>query len=297
MLNRYACLVFVLFGLGLIGCQEFMTPVQLPGGGSGAQAQAGAPASAQVAMISIPFDPSLPNSMVTVEPFQTAAQDITSGGNTTPQAPNQSFYYSSYGHNEQGFDRPERGSSSPILNDRTGVGVAVQLLSTLARVGNITVIDYETYRGNPGVYPNIYVIKGTVTEFSETAEAQDQKKGFTTLPGGMILHDIGQAVGSGALSLAGNLTTHSNVASQETATNRKGMVGLDIQIVRSGGVIITSFPCQGTFVTQSATKANTALGFGMSSSAYQASAIGQAQRAALNDAATQISSALRTRGR
>jgi hypothetical protein len=177
------------------------------------------------------------------------------------------------------------------------MGISAQLLSTLSRVGNITVVDYEAYRSNPDRFKRIYVIKGTVTEFSETAEAQDQKKSFSTLPGGMVASDIGSAVGSLWMKTVGRIATHSNVASQETATNRKGMVGLDIQIMEPGGVILSSFPCQGTFVTQSATKANTIMGVGMSSSAYQASAIGQAQRAALNDAAKQIFSALQEKSK
>ena len=215
-------------------------------------------------------DPSLPNFMVTVEPFQTAAQDIRSGGADSPQP----------------------------LDDRLGIGVATQLLSTLSRVGNISVIDHETYRSNPDRWPNIYLIKGVITEYAETNEAAEQKKDFSLGPIGQIANTVGNAVGSRVLSLAGVVAVQAGVSSEQTAGQRKGSVGLDIQVIGAGnGQILSSFPCQGTFVTQSATKANTALGFGMSSSAYQSSAIGQAQRAALNDAATQISSALRMRGR
>lgn len=279
----------------LSACAEMNRPIELPK--AGAQAQAGAPASAQVALISIPTDASLPNFTVTVEPFQVAAQDIRSGGGATPLAPNRSFYYSRWG-NQQSVDRPESNSPQPMLDDRLGVGIAVQLLSTLSRVGNITVIDYETYRSNPGQFRNIYLIKGTITEFAETNEASDQKKSFTTLPGGMVVSDIGRAVGSNALSLIGTVAMHSDITTQQTATQKKGSVGLDIQVVNTGsGQIISSFPSQGTFTTQSATKENSVLGYSVSSAAYQASAIGQAQRVALNDATSQIFDTLKQKGR
>jgi len=280
--------------LGILACAEMNTPIQLSAGG--AKANAGAPESAQVATISIPTDSSLPNFKVTVEPFQVAAQDIRSGGNTTPMAPNRSFYYSR-GYNMQNVDRPEQNSMSQPLDDRIGTGVASQLLSTLSRVGNISVIDYETYRRDPERFRNIYVIKGTITEFAETNEANDQKRSFSSLPGGLVARDIGGAVGSRFLSTLGLLAMHSDVTKQDTATQRKGSVTIDLQVITEGGVILSSFPCQGTFTTQSATKENSVLGYSVSSSAYQASALGGAQRAALNDAATQIFNTLKQKGR
>lgn len=289
---RLCCFVLTaIFGLGLVSCADFMTPVAL--NGTSAQAQAGAPTAAQVSILSLPFDPATPIFTVTVEPFQTAAQGIVSGGNTVPTAPNQSYFYSN-SLNMQSFDRPQSHSQTPAISDRVGFGVAAQLLTTLSRVGNLRVIDYETFRATPSAYANLYVIKGTVTEFSETAEAQDNKQGFSTLPLGKVAGDIGRAAGAPGLSLFGSLASHSNVASQDTATSRRGMVGLDLQVIQpKTGQIITSFPCQGTFVTKSATRINTAFGYQQSNADYQASALGQAQRAALNTAATQILAALK----
>jgi len=274
-----------------------MSPVQLPV--AGAQASAGAPVSAQGEIVSIPADPSLPNFTVTVQPFQVAAQDIRSGGGNIPMAPNRSFFYSR-GYNSQSVDRPESSSPAPQLDDRLGTGVARQLLSALSRVGNISVIDYEIYRSKkPEQFRNnIYLIKGMITEFAETNEAADQKKSFTTLPAGMVVNDIGNMAGLPALSGLGRVAMHLDVTSQKTLTQRKGMVGLDIQVIdASSGQILSSFPCQGTFITQSGTKESSAMGYSASNAAYQASAIGQAQRAALNEAATQIFNTLKQKGR
>ena len=285
--------------LVLASCAEFNQPVQLPS--AGAQANVGAPISAQVAILSIPADLSLPNFKVTVEPFQTAASGITSGGGAAPLAPNEQISYT--GHH-QGYDRPIAPIGVPgamPLDDRIGIGVASQLLSTLSNVGNITVIDYQAYRQNPDRYqndkPGVFIIKGTVTEFNETSELADQKKAFSGNSIGNVAGTIGRGIGSDALSMIGRLVVDTNTSTNNTMTKRRGVVGLDIQVVNGDGVMLSSFPCSGTFTTISATKAAGTMGFNQSSSAYQTSAIGQAQRVALNDAAEKILASLKQRGR
>ncbi|MEX0918737.1 MAG: hypothetical protein WDZ85_02100 [Candidatus Paceibacterota bacterium] len=265
---------------------------KLLGDGREVAAQTGANPQSQVELISIPADPSKPTFYVTVEePFVMAAQDITSGGGITPGAPEQSYFISNWLIATQ-MHHPQAISPSAPLSEKLGYGMAAQLTSVLTRIGNLAVIDYPTYRDNPGRYPEIFVIRGTVTEFTETDGLDEQKKGFDTKIAGRVLSIIG---GGRGLGQAGNLISSANVGQKKIITNRTGVVGLDIQLIQTAtGRVMRSTPCQGTFTTQSATEIQHGLGFSESQSEYQASALNQASRAALNQAATEIWQALAT---
>jgi len=262
---------------------------KLLGGGHEAAAQTGASPQSQVELVSIPADSSKPTFDVTVEePFMMAAQDITSGGGVVPGAPDQSYFISSWLVATQ-MHQPQSISPSAPPSEKLGYGIAAQLTSVLTRVGNLAVIDYPTYRDNSGRYPEIFVIRGTVTEFTETDGLNEQKKGFDTKIPGRLLGVLGQMVGKPGLSNAGSLASQSNVGNKKTITTRTGVVGLDVQLVQvATGRVMRSIPCQGTFTTQSATQIQTGFGFSESQAEYQASALNQASRAALNQVATEI---------
>src|SRR3989338_5115133 len=140
-----------------------------------AQAAASRPISTEVEPTSIPFDPALPVWVVTVEPFVMGASGVTSGtgwsGGVTIVAP--------------GAIQPIAPSTGlAILNpgEQIGPGVAAQLVSALQKVGNVAVIDYAVYIRDPGkIAANLkngeqgpFLIKGAVTEFSETADVSGQ---------------------------------------------------------------------------------------------------------------------------
>jgi curli biogenesis system outer membrane secretion channel CsgG len=74
---------------------------------------------------------------------------------------------------------------------------------------------------------------------------------------------------------------------------RSGMVGMDLQLVDGrSGRIVRGYNCAGTFKTVSATSGLSVFGIGGGDSAFAASALGQATRAAMNDALRQTSDAL-----
>lgn len=268
---------------------------KLLGDGSGAAAQSGvAPQSQIVEPAYIQADPTLPTFTVTVESqFVVAAQGIVSGGGVIAEAPSQSTYTSSsfvgiWNHN------PQSMSPSTSPDERLGYGAAAQLVTALMSVSNVVVIDYETYRANSAAYPEIFVIKGTVTEYTETNQLDQDRKGWSTVTGGVILNAIGNATGVRAVSEVGRVAAMAKGGKQTITTTRTGMVGLSLQIMKpSTGQIVGAPVAKGTFVTQSATQIKHGLGIQNSQAEYQASALDQAGQAALNDAITQIWSVLK----
>ena len=158
----------------------------------------------------------------------------------------------------------------------------------------MAVIDFATYQADPSRYPDIYIVRGTITEFTETDGLGEESKGFDTKIPGLLVNTIGNIAGESGLAQAGGLLAKINAGKKTKITTRTGVVGLDVQIVQtSSGQIIWSGPCQGTFTTQSATQMKHGLGFNKSQAEYQASALNQASRAALNQAAIDIHGALK----
>lgn len=267
---------------------------KLLGDGSEVAAKTGANPQSQVELVTIPTDPALPTFLVTVEDaFVMAAQDITSGGGVTPGAPEQSYFISDWLVATR-TQNPQSISPSAEPSEKLGYGAAAQLTSVLTRVGNVAVIDYATYQADPSRYPDIYVVRGTITEFTETDGLDEESKGFDTKIPGVIIGTIGNIAGESGLTQAGGLLAKINAGKKTKITTRTGVVGLDIQIIQtSSGQIVWSGPCQGTFTTQSATQMKHGFGINKSQAEYQASALNQASRAALNQAVVEIHSALK----
>ncbi len=222
-----------------------------------AQAVAERPVSTEVALTRIPPDPALPTLVVTVKPFVMAASGVTSGTGGTVINP----------------------------GEQIGPGVSAQLISSLQWVGNIVVIDYDTYQRDPEKIvaglkngeQGPFIIKGTVTEFSEMADQTGQ--GASTGPNIPLM----------LIPYAGGLASYGYGTKSASETKRTGMVGLDIQIVDpTTGRLVTSFTTEGSFTTISTANARTTWGNTRTKTESVSSAIGQAQRVALNQAITKI---------
>jgi len=239
---------FMCFGCGGGKLHSGITPTS-------AQAKATKPIVTEVKLVKIPSDPSLPICVVVVEPFTMAASGVTSGG-------------------------------AVVLNPglQIGVGVAAQLVSSLRESPNFVVVDYMMYFHNPDKIVagmrvgelGPFIIKGGVTEFSEVAEStgEGESKGPGLTP---FIPYIGGIVSYGM----GNKTTNES--------KDVGLVVLDVQIVDSStGRLINSCTAEGNFTSVRATTSRTTWGNTKTRTDSAASAIGQAQRAAINQAALKI---------
>jgi hypothetical protein len=297
-MNRLTMIVLV-FTIVLVGFPAEAQKTKavgkkLLGDGAEAAAKTGGNPQSQVELISIPSDSALPIFYLTVEPaFVMAAQDIRSGGGVTPGAPDQSYFISDWLVATR-IHQPQSLSPSAEPSERLGYGAAAQFTSVLTRVGNVAVIDYATYEAEPGRYPEIYIVRGTISELTETDGLDESSKGFDTKIPGRLLNIAGQLAGKSDLAKAGSVISQLNAGKKTRYTVRTGVVGLDIQLIRAAtGQIVWSGPCQGTFTTRSATEIKHGLGFSKSEAEYQASALNQAARAALNQAALDLHSALK----
>jgi len=230
------------------------------------QAKDKRPVSTEVEVASIPADPSLPTYVVVVEPFMMGASGVTSG---------------------EGYRGMPSAGAPVIINpgDQIGSGISAQLISTLSKAGNLKVIDWGIYQRDPdkiinGLQPSErgpFVIKGTVTEFSETADTS--AKGESTGPN----------IPSLFIPYIGGLVSYGIGTKAKSEVKHVGMVGLDIQIVDPiTGLVMASLTAEGSFTSVSITKSRTQWGGTKSNTESASSAIGQAQRIALNEAVTHI---------
>jgi curli biogenesis system outer membrane secretion channel CsgG len=184
------------------------------------------------------------------------------------------------------------------------MGMAAQLTTALTHGGNISVIESSMLRQQPdGSYTcNLqpgeigpFIIKGAVTEFNETAEANEKTRGGSLGLLGGALGIAGAVTGKQGLAWTGAGVAAANPTYQNTRMTRSGMVGMDLQLVDARSRrIVRGYQCSGTFKTASATSGLSVFGIGGGDSAFAASALGQATRAAMNDALRQTSDALAT---
>jgi curli biogenesis system outer membrane secretion channel CsgG len=247
----------------------------------------------EVKPVSIPADPNLPTIVLVVEPFEMAASGVTSGGNGGQTTP---IFMSTGGLGAPAvINMPTYGPQTTNPGQQIGPGVSAQLISALSRVGNVIVYDYATYKNEPQkITANMksgqlgpFLIKGTVTEFAETSDSSTQGESKGPNPGTLMIPYAGPII-YGIDVLKGRKSV--------TETRHTGMVGLDVRIINpSNGQIVSSFTSEGTFTTLSSTVTQTKGGKTTTSSDYAASALGQAQIAALNKTVTQIHGALVTR--
>jgi hypothetical protein len=164
--------------------------------------------------------------------------------------------------------------------------IAAQLTTALSRVGNFSLYDarpWERVSAAPGeVGP--YILRATVTEYNESAEAESDSGGFSFGWLGFAAAIAGAITGEPGLFWSGAGVAAANPGYHETTSRRVGMVALDVQIIdHRSNRILASFPASGRFVSVEEDSSIHILGIGSSSERSAASAVGQAQRIALNE--------------
>ena len=267
------------------------------------KATEGAPVSAQVEIARIPYDASLPKYIVTVEPLKVGAEGQP--GAPVPSARGGPRGWGPWGlgwwgthPNPAAFAPPAAG-----LSDRVSVGIAAQLMSAFGNSGNIIVLDYQHYLENKGNLSALrgagelgpFVIKGTVTEFNEVAEASEKSKGASLGWAGTVLGVVGAVARVPGAAYTGAAVSAADPTYKDTRMRRTGSVGMDLQVVDpQTGRILGSGVAAGKFTAETATSGISVFGVGGGESAFASSALGQATRAAANDAVRQLTGRLST---
>ncbi len=272
-----------------------------------AQAQTGVPAAAQVEIVSIPYDPQVPTFVVAVEPLVYGASGEISGtGAASAPAPRGGvggiLDSGTQGGGLEGNPVQQHGPGAQV-----GAGMAEQLRTALTRSGNIQLIEADAITKNAdGSYTcaleegelGPYIIRGTVTEFNETADLSEEKKGGSLGGIGAIVGLAGLATGSKALGYTGAGVAIANPTYEKGDVKRSGMVGLDLRVVNGkNSRILGAFMSSGTFTTVSSTSGVSVFGIGKGNAEFAASALGQATRAAMNDAVQQTTDLLKIKAR
>ncbi len=264
------------------------------------RATEGQPESTQVEIVRIPYDPSLPTFVVTVAPLEVAVDGSPSA---PPPPPGRRYGWGPWGYGllPEGPQAEAYNPPPPGMSDRVGHGVAAQLVSALGNAGNVQVIDYEYFvanKGKPGVLVKKgeigpLVIKGNITEFNEVAESQGSARGGSLGWVGAGVAIGGAIAGNTPATIAGSSLALANPTYNNTRLRRTGSVGMDLQMLdpRNGRIVGTAV-CAGKFTSEAATSGFSVFGIGGADTAYAASALGQAQRAAMNDAVRQITQRL-----
>ncbi len=245
-----------------------------------------APESTQVEVVRVPYDPSLPYYVVTVEPL---SFDAPWGWGLLPEGPQ-----------ARPYNPPPQGASGNM-----GSAIASQLVTALSNAGNVRIIDYDYYLENKNRPGNLvkksqrevgpFVIRGSVTEFNEIAEATGSSTGGSLGALGAALGIAGAIAGNTPAAATGAGVAVANPTFENTKARRTGSVAMDLKIVSpSSGRLVGSVVANGSFTSESAASGFSLFGVGKASNAFAASALGQANRAAMNSATTQIVDRLRS---
>lgn len=263
-----------------------------------------APESTRVDVVRIPYDASYPYWVVTVEPFSFDADGSSDG--STPEVPGRRYGWGPWGWGllpegpqARAYNPPPQGITA------TGTGIANQLVSALTNAGNLVVVEYDHYLRNKGRIVKRgrgergpYIIRGSVTEFNEIAEASGSSVGGSLGGLGAALGVAGAIAGNTPAAVTGAAVAIANPTFDNTKARRTGSVAIDVKVVDpSDGRVIGSFPANGSFTSESASSGFSLFGVGKASNAFAASALGQANRAAMNSATTQIVETLQRRSR
>jgi curli biogenesis system outer membrane secretion channel CsgG len=263
-----------------------------------------APESTRVDVVQIPYDPSLPRYVVTVEPLAFDASPGSDAG--APPIPGRR---PRYGWGPWGWGiLPEGPQARPynpppqVASGNMGNAIASQLETALSNAGNISIIDFEYYlqhKGRPGALVKRgevgpFIIRGSVTEFNEVAEASGESVGGSLGGLGVALGVAGAIAGNAPAAYTGAGVAAANPTFDNTKARRTGSVAMDLKLVNpNDGRLLGSFVANGSFTSESASSGFSVFGVGKASNAYAASALGQANRAAMNSATEQIMNRLR----
>jgi len=264
-----------------------------------------APESTQVEVVRIPYDPSLPYYVVTVEPLSFDASG--EGGGSAPPVPGRRYGWGPWGWGllpegpqARPYNPPPQGASGNM-----GSAIASQLVTALSNAGNVRIIDYDYYLENKNRPGNLvkksqrevgpFVIRGSVTEFNEIAEATGSSTGGSLGGLGAALGIAGAIAGNTPAAVTGAGVAVANPTFENTKARRTGSVAMDLKIVSpSSGRLVGSVVANGSFTSESAASGFSLFGVGKASNAFAASALGQANRAAMNSATSQIVDRLRS---
>jgi curli biogenesis system outer membrane secretion channel CsgG len=268
------------------------------------QATQTAPVSTQVEVVRIPYDPAYKKYVVTVEPLSFDADP--SGAGSAPAAPGRRYGWTIWGWGllpegpqAQAYTPPPQGAGGNV-----GGAIAAQLVTALSNSGNMIVIDYDYYLENKGRASKLadakkgelgpFVIRGSVTEFNEIAQASGQSSGGSLGAVGVALGVAGAIAGNAPAAYTGAGLAAANPTYENTVARRTGSVAMDLKVVNPGnGRIVGTMVANGSFTAESAANGFSLFGFGKASNAFAASALGQANRAAMNSATTQITDRLK----
>jgi curli biogenesis system outer membrane secretion channel CsgG len=298
-MNRALSLTFAALGaLSIAACAPATVDK------SSVRATQTAPESTQVDVVRIPYDPSYPRYVVTVEPLTFGADG--SAASSAPETPGTRYGWGPFGWGllpsgpkAEAYNPPPQGASANM-----GEGIAGQLVTALSNAGNVVIIDYDYFASNRGkvklkkgeVGP--FVVKGTVTEFNEIAEATGESTGGSLGGLGAALGIAGGIAGNTPAAITGTAVALANPSYENQKARRTGSVAMDLKVVDpDGGRIVGSVMANGSFTSESASSGFSLFGFGKASNAFAASALGQANRAAMNSATTQIVQLLESRVR
>jgi curli biogenesis system outer membrane secretion channel CsgG len=262
-----------------------------------------APESAQVDVVRVPYDPSLPYYVLTVEPFSFDAEASSQGAG--PETPGRNGWTPfGWGILPEGPRAVAYQPPPPRASEQMGVAIANQLVTALGYAGNVRLVDYDYYlqhRDKPGSMVRRsarelgpFVIRGSVTEFNEVAEATGSSTGGAAGALGAALGVAGAIAGNREAAIAGTAVGLANPTYEHTVARRTGSVAMDLKIVDpTNGRIQGTLTAAGTFSTESAANGFSLFGFGKASNAFAQSALGQANRMAMNSATQQLVERLR----
>src|SRR6185295_1602299 len=139
-----------------------------------------------------------------------------------------------------------------------------------------------------------FVVRGSVTEFNEIAEATGSSTGGSAGALGAALGVAGAIAGNREAAIAGTALGLANPTYEKTVARRTGSVAMDLKITDpSNGRVVGTAVANGSFTSESAANGFSMFGFGKASNAFAASALGQANRAAMNSATQQLVDRLR----
>lgn len=258
-----------------------------------------APESTAVDVVRVPYDPSLPYYVVVVEPFTFDADGSPAGD--TPRTPGVRYGWGPWGWGilpegprAEAYNPPPQGATAQM-----GTAIANQLVTALGNAGNIRIIEYDYFyqrRGKPSslVHRNDrevgpFVIRGSVTEFNEIAEATGSSTGGSAGALGAALGVAGAIAGNREAAIAGTALGLANPTYEHTVARRTGSVAMDLKITDpSNGRVVGTAVANGSFTSESAASGFSMFGLGKASNAFAASALGQANRAAMNSATQQV---------
>lgn len=249
-----------------------------------ARASNNVPGASQVDEISIPYEPGLPMYAVAVQPLKFSTGSISGTTIINGQPSNVDIDYKA------------ADSQAHVITS--------QLTSALSNIGNIALLDDGALNRKSGkVNASLkkgekgpFVIGGTITEFNENAAGGDSSVGGSLGGAGAVMGIAGAITGNNALTWTGAGVAAANPTYEESEAERVGMVAIDFKITDGKtGRIVKAFSTRGSFTAQSASSGFSLFGIGKTERKYQSSALGQAMRVAINDAATKTINALKGR--